>query len=77
MPNIITSERYDGVLCKLITSTGQDVQKGDTVKDFRGDLNVIVGGRAPHKSSSQGKVWTDDFGPQYYPSVFKLQWVPV
>ncbi|NDF15536.1 hypothetical protein EB061_09470, partial [bacterium] len=51
---------------------------GQKVKDFRGDYAVVTGGRAPHKPSSEGKVWVREGTSEreYYPSVFGLKWVP-
>ena len=51
---------------------------GQKVKDFRGDYAVVTGGRAPHKPSSEGKVWVREgtSESEYYPSVFDLKWVP-
>ena len=54
----------------LVTSP---VPVGAEVKDFRGDVSVISGGRAPHKSSSSGRVYVMD--REYYPGVFGLKWV--
>jgi hypothetical protein len=52
----------------------EGVLKGVTALDFRGNSDVIIGGRAPHKPSSTGRVWTAD-GREYFPSVFDMQWV--
>jgi hypothetical protein len=52
------------------------VRKNATAFDFRGHAAVITGGRAPHKPSSTGKVWTSDEG-EYYPGVFGMKWVLV
>jgi hypothetical protein len=54
--------------------SNERVAKGVTALDFRGDSDVIIGGRAPHKPSSTGRVWTAD-GREYFPSVFDMQWV--
>ena len=54
--------------------SNERVAKGVTALDFRGDSDVITGGRAPHKPGSTGKVWTAD-GREYYPSVFDMKWV--
>lgn len=52
----------------------EGVLKGTKAADFRGHVDTIVGGRAPHHSGSTGKVWTAD-GREYYPSVFDMKWV--
>jgi len=51
---------------------------GQKVKDFRGDYSVVTGGRAPHKPSSEGRVWVREGTSEreYYPSVFGLKWIP-
>lgn len=52
------------------------VAKGVTALDFRGDTDVLIGGRAPRHSGSTGKVWTRE-GNEYYPGVFNMRWVKV
>lgn len=52
----------------------EGVLKGTKAADFRGHVDTIVGGRAPHHSGSTGKVWTAD-GREYYPGVFDMRWV--
>jgi hypothetical protein len=52
----------------------EGVLKGTKAADFRGHVDTIVGGRAPHKPGSTGRVWTAD-GREYYPSVFDMKWV--
>lgn len=54
--------------------TGDPVWKNAKAYDFRGDSDTIIGGRAPHKPGSTGKVWTAD-GREYYPGVFDMKWV--
>jgi len=46
---------------------------GSKIKDFRGAVETIVGGRPPQHEASTGKVWTAD-GREYFPSVFDLKW---
>lgn len=71
----ITSVNYAGQLCVLVTTEGNHpVIQGGQYNNFRGDLAVITGGRAPHHSGSTGKVWTKD-GGEFYPGVFGLKWV--
>lgn len=52
----------------------EPVRKNAKAADFRGHVDTIIGGRAPHHSGSTGKVWTAD-GREYYPSVFDMKWV--
>lgn len=54
--------------------SNERVAKGVTALDFRGNSDVIVGGSAPHKPGSTGRVWTAD-NRVYYPSVFDMRWV--
>lgn len=81
MSTPITSRNYKDKLCVLVRRDGSLVNIGEEAVDFRGDAGtVFTGGRAPHKESSQGKVWVrprncDHFGEQeYYPSVFHVMW---
>lgn len=60
---------------KLIEEkTGAAVVFGESYPDFRGDLEIIVGGTPPHKPSSTGRVETS-VGMTYFPGVFNLKWV--
>ena len=52
----------------------EGVLKGTKAADFRGHVDTIIGGRAPHHSGSTGRVYTAD-GREYYPSVFDMRWV--
>ena len=52
----------------------EPVLKGTKAADFRGHVDTIIGGRAPHHSGSTGRVYTAD-GREYYPSVFDMKWV--
>lgn len=54
----------------------EGVLKNTKAADFRGHVDTIVGGRAPHKPSSTGRVWTAD-GREYFPSVFDMKWVNI
>ena len=56
--------------------TGQPVNRGDVLQDFRGDCAAIIGGRAPHKPSSTGRVYTEH-GRELFPGVFGCTWEPV
>ena len=67
---IITSGSYT-----LCDECGDRVRKGQKLRDFRGDFCRIVGGTAPHKPSSVGRVETAD-GQEFYASVVDCRWVP-
>lgn len=83
---VLTSRRHDGVLCELRDSSGAPIAKEDEIEDFRGELHPIVGGRAPQRSNSTGRVWVRrvvlegerwvERTYEYFPSVFDLRWVP-
>lgn len=71
----IVSRDFDNKEMVLINEkTGKTINAGDTAKDFKGGPVVVTGGRAPHKLSSTGKIWTDD-SCEYYPSVINAKWV--
>jgi len=57
------------------SKTLEPVRVGDIVTDFRGETCTISGGRAPHKPSSTGRVWVNEFSQEYFPGVFNLEWV--
>ena len=57
----------------LVDNFGQQIEVGETRQDFRGDLDVILGGTPPHKPGSTGRVHVES-GREYYPSVFNLLW---
>jgi hypothetical protein len=50
--------------------TGVPVQEGEKIDDFH-----IKGGWPPHKPSSTGKVWIEEYSQEYFPNVFKLKWI--
>lgn len=56
--------------------TTDPVRKNTKAYDFRGNVDTIVGGRAPHKPSSTGRVQCAD-GAEFYPSVYGMQWVNI
>lgn len=73
----ITSTGHDGRKWLLIDEvTRRSVKEGEVLKDFRGDADTIVGGAAPHKPSSTGRVYVES-GASFYPSVFGLVWTRV
>jgi len=72
----ITSTGGDGRTWALYDKAGNPVGINARVKSFRGESAVVIGGKAPHKEGSEGKVWVD-WEPgdgEYYPSVFDLRW---
>lgn len=59
---------------KLIsTDTGKEVEIGDIVASFRGELATIKGVIPPHKEGSTGRVETE-LG-LHFPSVYNLKWI--
>ncbi len=72
--SIITSKDYAGKVRTLVhKDTRMAVKEGEEVKDFRGQVHIIRGGRAPQKPSSVGHIWTKA-GAEYYASVVDLVW---
>lgn len=75
---MITSKDYTGSAKVLIRkSTNQPITKGDVLVDFRGDTATAVGGSAPHKAGSTGRVYVrlaGGFDGSFFPSVFDLIW---
>jgi hypothetical protein len=51
----------------------QEVNVGDLLRSFRGEIDECLGGTPPHKPSSTGFVSVR--GGRYYPSVFGLKWI--
>lgn len=82
---IITSNNYAGERMTLVDEdTHLPIHEGDVRASFRGDLYRVMGGRAPHKESSTGKVWCrdplakrgdDSSSSEFYPGVIKARWV--
>lgn len=76
----IVSTNYAGVPMILADEkSGRWIETGDTVVTFRGDAYVCVGGRAPHKPGSTGKVWCRRGGSEteFYPGVVGAVWCKV
>ena len=72
------SKRWDGKECALIKDN-YELRIGDHVR-HRGELYLILGGSAPHKSSSTGRVYvetSEGFKAEYFPTVIGARWVPV
>jgi len=68
--------KYDARNAKLVTKDGQEVKLPYETVDFRGDPMTVIGFTPPHKSSSTGRIHTDD-GMSYFPSVVGLKIVGV
>lgn len=58
----------------VVEATGEPVCRHAEVRDFRGELRVIVGGSPPHRPGVSGYVETED-GAESYVTVFDLKWV--
>lgn len=73
---MIKSQGWDGDYT-LVDSDGKPVAMNSWHSDFRGNANVIVGGKAPHKPSSGGTVWyaSDSGTREVYASVYDMEWV--
>lgn len=77
---IITSTNHLGQLCTLVLEgTTHAVREGCLRGLHNGGLCMVVGGRAPHKSSSTGRITVravDDARhcQEFYPSVAGLEW---
>jgi hypothetical protein len=69
-------DKYDASNAKLVTKDGQEVKLPYETVDFRGDPMTVIGFTPPHKSSSTGRIHTDD-GMSYFPSVVGLKIVGV
>lgn len=50
--------------------TGKPATIGEKIEDF-----TLKGGRPPHKPSSTGRVWVEEYAQEYFPIVVKLKWV--
>ena len=70
-------DKYDARNAKLVDKeTGEEVKLPYETVDFRGDPMTVIGFTPPHKSSSTGRIHTDD-GMSYFPSVVGLKIVGV
>lgn len=83
MAKAITSKNYDGEAMTLVDeATFQPIMEGDVRASRDGETHRVVGGRAPHKPESSGKVWVrnplakkgDHSSFEFYPSVIKAKW---
>lgn len=81
---MITGKDYYGRLCVLcFVADSVAYEKNSVTISAGGDKYQIIGGTAPHKPASQGKVWAraiqsngmpSDSTMEFYPSVFGLRW---
>ena len=78
----ITSKNYaDEAMTLVDEATFAPICEGDqrTLRD--GQKHVVRGGRAPHKESSTGRVYTSEIGEhdtwegEYYPAVIGAKWM--
>lgn len=66
---------------KLIREkTGDIINVGDVVHDFRGKAAIVESWSLPKHEGSTGRVYVKEMGErgisgEYYPSVFSLKWV--
>ncbi len=62
---------------KLVTESGEAAVVGGEYADFRGEINILSGGKPPHKPSSTGKVYikAGETSQEFYPSVIGLRWI--
>lgn len=58
------------------TTTGDRIEVGQTVTDFRGETATVTGWSAPHKPSSTGRIHVEgELSGSFYPSVFSCAFV--
>jgi hypothetical protein len=73
MKKLIQSTDYAGHICTLVDeATGEAIYVGDK---YHNGTETIKGGRAPHKPSSTGRVWLEEFSSEYFPGVIGAKWV--
>lgn len=73
-------KQYNGKMMKLVNEkTGEAVQSGQELTDFRGEKSILIDATAPRHSASEGKAYVNDvdsdFKGEYYVSCFGLKWV--
>lgn len=81
---LITSKDYEGRVCVLVFADGTTVEKNSTLISSRETKYKVIGGIAPHRLSSSGKVWVQSINAdgvvsastvEFYPGVFGARWV--
>ncbi len=82
-PDRIVRRNWEGKECILVTEgTKQPLGVGDRVLSFRGEPYVVIGGSAPHKSGSTGRVSVRDVelgahSMEFFPGVIGAMWIPL
>lgn len=72
----LRKQGYDGIWFELRNEAGEPVSIGSSVRAHRRDeYEKVVGGMAPHKPESTGRVYVSH--GQYFPGVYDLEWVPL
>jgi hypothetical protein len=77
---MIISRGYNHKDFVLVDLKSNPVAANTEHNDFRGDVVTLLGGRAPHKSGSTGRVWVklpNGITGEFFPSVIDLVWVPL
>lgn len=79
MSKVIYRTGYNNILFALVREGGEAVSLGEVYEAHNGGEYELVGGDAPHKPSSSGKVYvkSGDGTCQFFPSVFGLKYMPV
>jgi hypothetical protein len=75
----IVSKNYEGDEMLLVNKkTGRPLSIGARVTDFRGDPMRLLGGAAPHKPESTGRIYviSDGVEHSFYPGVIDAEWRP-
>jgi hypothetical protein len=75
----VTAKNYEGVVLTLVDEKSlKPVQVGEVREDFRGDKLTVLGGRAPHKEGSTGRVHVESaegWAQEFFPGVVDCKWV--
>ena len=65
-------KNYRNKSVKLVnTKTGKEVNVGDQITNFRGDIKTLISMRAPHKASASGYV------NDHYAGVYDCEFVEI
>lgn len=75
----VKSKGFDGMYVLVDPKTNYRVEVGTELTDFRGDKATLLGGEAPRKANSTGRVHVQDGNHKkwLYPNVFKLKWLKI
>jgi hypothetical protein len=72
LTNVNIMKNYRNKEVKLVSiETGKEVKLGDSITDFRGDIETLQSMKPPHKSSSSGYV------NDYYAGVYNCKFVEI